>query len=144
MAHQCLNQTTFAAVGGHYPRNIFFEKETRNYFFCMQSILLLDLMNTMFPIGSLNHKIVLSIFAIYLPVKHYLHSKQNFPEIFHKENKSTMKEFHMTKSTVLIPRHPCTLATFSWQPSNIMKLIAMNLFHSKRPPVWGNQGSLLG
>ena len=76
----CLNQTTFAALGGRYPRNIFSGKETRNYLFHVQIILMVDILNEMFPIGSLNHKIVhgvilviwVSLFAIYIPVKHYL------------------------------------------------------------------------
>ena len=57
VANHCLNQTTFAAVGGRYPRNIFSGKETRKYLFCVQSILLLDMLNGEFPVGSLYHKI---------------------------------------------------------------------------------------
>ena len=118
VTHHCLNQTTFAAVGGRYPRNIFSGKETRNYLFCVQIILMVDALNEMFPMGSLSHKIVhgvilifwVSLFAIYIPVKHYLHSREYFPEIFQEEKKSTRRVFYMTKPAVLIPRQPCNIS----------------------------------
>ena len=119
VTQHCLNQTTFAAVGGRYPRNIFSGKETRNYLFCVQIILMLDFfVSEMFPIGSLNHKIAhgvilmfwVSLFAIYIPVKHYLHSREYFPEIFHEEKKSSREVFYMTKPAVLIPRQPCKIS----------------------------------
>ena len=115
VTHRCLNQTTFAAVGGCYQRNIFSGKETRDYLFCVQSILILDSLNGIFSAGSLNHKIGygliliywVSIFAVYIPVKHYLHSRECFPEIFSGEKKIPRAVFFMTKPSALIPRHPC-------------------------------------
>ena len=58
VAGQCLNQTTFAAFGGKKRYNIFTGKDTRNYFYCMQIIVLLDFLTENYPVGLFYHYLV--------------------------------------------------------------------------------------
>ena len=128
VAGQCLNQTTLAAFGGKRRHNIFSGKDTRNYFYCMQIIFLLDLLTEKYPVGSFYHYLLHGttvtyytfIFAVYIPTKHYHSALQNFPELFREEKKITREGFYVRKPEKLIPRQPCNISDREQQEKEIV------------------------
>ena len=108
---QCLNMKMFSALGGGKRRNIFTGAETRRYWYVylasifIEEFLLMKFLeykqidkDTSAILHNLFWILILGFFfSLYLPINHLIESKENFPELWIKQEKVEISEFYIRK-----------------------------------------------
>jgi hypothetical protein len=111
---QCINMTHYAALGGTRRRNMFNHAETKNYFYAIVTILILqDFILTMsmeeeilFRKAAANiiwSLILIFNFSLFLPISHLAKSFERFPEFWIKYQEHNSTEFYV-RTPLLEPR----------------------------------------